>query len=64
MPPPARGLARLLGRRTRAGVAKPAALERPIWQTVIVLYAAILLLAVTLMTAAFLAAWIATGHAY
>jgi len=59
-----RPLSRLFGLSGRAETKPAAALERPIWRTVLVLYAVITLLAAGLMAAAFLAALAATGHAY
>jgi hypothetical protein len=41
----------------------PAA-ERPLWQQVAILYCALTLIVVTVISAAFIVAWIATGSAY
>jgi hypothetical protein len=64
-PPRPQPLARLLFAVTRSPASQPAAEhERPIWRTILILYASIALLAAGLMAVAFLAALLATGHAY
>ncbi len=53
------------GAESRPQLAVPAgADERPLWQVVAVLYAAIACLAVLLIGVCFLAAYLATGSAY
>ena len=44
--------------------ATPPADERPLWQTVALLYSAIAFLAVFLIAACYVAAYLATGSAY
>lgn len=61
------GVATTMHQRATAVPAKPAdddAVERPLWQIVALLYAAIALLAVLLIGVSFLAAYLVTGRAY